>query len=251
MKLFILATCRDVSLLPFTTLVFDSIRVGFPTVDIHVHGNALGEDVKGAVALACERAGAEFSDHLTTIHHLWLEQLCETQQEPFWICDTDVIFYESVEGWKFEGKKALAGWRIPEWNDEFTGARTRARLHTSLLYVDPIRLRYDLTAYRAWFPVTAFNPFPNIFYPLCVPFKGGAYFYDTAAFLYHAVGGQEFTERQLDAYHHMFFGTIPDIVLPRLKNGEAMAAARDEIMKNPLLGKGNWRSQMRYYENRQ
>lgn len=248
-KVFILATCRNEALLPMTTLVFDTLRTGFPTAEVHVHGNALDEPAKLAVKAQCKRTRARFFDHPATIHHLFVEHLCLTETEPFVLLDTDIILFEPVEHWTFE--ESLAGWRIPEFNDEFTGARTRARLHTSLLFVDPVMLRADIAAWRQQFPVTVFNPTANLFHPLCLPFRGGGYFYDTAAFLYQAVGGTAFSDRQLDAFCHFHFGTIPDVVLPRLKDGAAMMQARAAVLQNPVLGRGLWREQLRYYEARQ
>lgn len=249
MNIFLLATCRKPELLPWTLLVFRSIRVGFPTASIYVHGNALPDYALQAVESACASHDCKFSNDSPTIHHLFVEELCLTQQEPFALLDTDVCFYESVEDWKFS--ESLAGWRIPEFQDEFTGARTRARLHTSLLFVDPVMLRQDIAAYEAQFPVTPFNPLVNLFHPLCLPFKSSGYFHDTASLLYHAVGGQAFTDNQLDAYHHTNFGSISDLVLPRLKDKDAMRCARAALLQNPILGKGGWRYQKMHYANRQ
>ena len=249
MRVHVLATCRDDSLLPFTLLVFSTLRTGFPTADIYVDGNGLKGKALTVVTAECERTGCTFHNIKPTIHHLWVERIATSFNDPMVFLDTDMILFESVEGWKFD--TALAGWRIPEFNDEFTNARTRARLHTSLLFVDPVKLRAAIAEYSDKYPRTVFNPFANLFHPLCVPFKGGAYFADTCSNLYHAVGGTPFTDRQLEAYHHLFFGTIPDVVLPRLKDGLLMAAARAAIMANPVLGKGQWRTQMKYYEARQ
>lgn len=248
MRVFILATCRDESLLPFTKLVFGSLRTGFPTADVEVHGNALNGKALAEVQDSCVTAGAKFSNEPATIHHEWLDGLLSSQSDPFVLCDTDMIFYEPVE-WSFA--TPLAGWRIPEFNDEFTGARTRARLHTSLLFIDPAGVWAALERYFEQFARTVFNPFPNLIHPQCAPFKGGAHFYDTAAMLYHAIGGTAFNDRQLEAYHHLNFGTIPDVVLPRLSQAPEMLRARAAILKNPVLGKGQWRTQMKYYEARQ
>ncbi len=246
----ILATCRAPELLPYTLLVFQSIRVGFPTASIEVYGNGLEKYAADQVQSECDKiVGATFKNIDATIHHLWIEQLCATENEPFILCDCDQIFYKSVEEWSFN--TALAGWRIPEWEDEFTKCCTRARLHTSLLFIDPVKLRRAIEYYKAQFPITPFNPIANLFYPLCVPMKKHTFFYDTMAMAYHAVGGTAFTDEQLNSYFHFSFGSIPDVVLPHLSNGYDMGLERDRILKNPALGYGRWREAMEYFAARQ
>lgn len=249
-NVFILATCRLPELLPFTLLVFKTIRVGFPTARIFVRNNELDADSLTALSETMKSVGAEWEGGMQTptIHHEWIEQLVREQTEPFWIVDTDMVFFGKVEDWTFS--TFLAGWRIPEWQDEFTKARTRARLHTSLLYIDPVKLRADIARYESQFPKTAFNPLVNLFHPLCLPLKEHGTFYDTCGLLYHAVGGTAFTPAQLSAYSHLNFGTIPDIVLPHLQHGREMFEARKAIMNNPDLARGLWRAQMEYYEAR-
>lgn len=245
----ILATCRNPDLLPYTLLVFDSLRTGFPSAKIHVHGNDLKDYALDRVRLDSGSLGATFVNYPATIHHVWLEQLLANETEPSVLLDTDVVIYENVEGWQFE--TALAGARIPEWQDEFTNAITRARLHPSLLFVNPVKYREAVAKYESQFPVTPFNPLINLVYPICQPFKQRAYFSDTLSLAYHAIGGTAFTDRQLDGFFHFGVGTLSDIVLARLTNGKQMAEWRENILKNPELGRGQWRSQLLYYENHQ
>lgn len=250
MNVFVLATVRKRELLKFTTLVFDSLRVGFPTANVHVDFNDLqGKDYElHTLEACCEKVGATFN-HCTTIHHEWLQKLIFREQEPFWIVDTDVIFYSTVERWRLDSH--LAGWRIPEWNDDFSGCITRARLHTSLLYIDPAKVRSAAIAYERKIANTVFTPKVNLIFPLVVPMKGKPYFYDTCSLLYHAIGGQAFTDEQKDAYFHFHFGTISDIVLPRLSDEESskMEQARNCVISNPSFGRGVWRMAEQYYAN--
>lgn len=211
----ILASCRRPDLAPMTTLVFDSLRTGFPNAEVTVHLN--GDVLKNCpdAAKAAEAVGCKVIEKSATIHHEWIEGLVNKETEPFYLLDTDVIFYNSIEHWRFDGP--LAGWRIPEWQDEFAGAVTRARLHTSLLYVDPQAVRQKLEEFQSVCPQTPFTPLANPYHPIVLPVNGRMYFYDTCSILYHSVGGQAFTDQQLDSYFHFFFGCIPDLVLPRLE----------------------------------
>lgn len=247
-KVHILATCRNLDLLPYTLLVFDSIRIGFPTAEIVVTGNGLVGEALGAVIGSCAATNCSFSNEQATIHHKWIERLAETETEPFVICDTDVIFFRSVEDWKFD--TALAGFRIPEFVDEFTGAITRSRLHTSLMFISPKLAKSEVEKIDSTINPTPFNPPANLIYPLCLPLNGRMYFHDTMSLMYHAIGGTEFDAHQKDAIFHFNFGTLSDMVLPRLKNGAEIGAARDAILKNHDLGRGAWRWQEAHYTSR-
>ncbi len=245
----ILVTCREESLKKFSLLVFDTIRVGFPTAKIIVYDNDLNTDVRDEVLAACLENGYEYKN-VDTIHHEWITDICIKNQcgKPFWIVDTDIVFYSKVEDWEF--KTPLAGYRMPEFDDEFTGAITRARLHTSLMYIDPVILAAEIDGYLSQFPETPFNPKASFIDPLCIPFSGRGIFYDTMAMAYQAVGGTEFTPKQKDAYFHMHYGTLSDMVLPRLTNGEEIGRVRDSILANPELGRGLWRVQDEYLNGR-
>lgn len=248
MKVFLLATVRKPELLPFTTLVFKTLRVGFPTALVGVFINHMAPELNSVIRKECEAIGASCSD-AETIHHEWILYLTQIEEEPFFICDTDVIFYENFERFKFDGP--LAGYRVPEWNDAFSGAITRARLHTSLLYINPMKVSVLVKEYLDKIADTPFTPKVNLINPLVIPFKSKPYFYDTCSLLYHAIGGQSFTDEQKDAYCHINFGTIPDLVLPRLPKDKAekIQARRDLLLSYPDLGRGEWLNQDEYYLN--
>lgn len=231
-----------------TKLVFETLRVGFPTFPVKVFLNSLCGQALEEVQAICDANNYE-TQSIDTIHHKWIEYLCLNQTNPFYVVDTDIIFYENFENNWLVG--AMAGWRIPEWNDEFTGCITRARLHGSLLYINPVEVRKRITEYEKSFPNSEFVPKVNLFHPICLPFKGKGYFYDTCGLLYHAIGGTSFTDKQLDSYFHFNFGTISDIVLPRLPFAKEMEQARKFIMSNKQSGRGAWRQQMEYYAARQ
>jgi len=246
-KVFILATCRKPDLAPFTELIFNTLRVGFPMSDVHVHINKGCAINCPSLTELCVKSGC-LIERVDTIHHEWIENLIQNENEPFYVLDTDVVFYKNFEDEKFE--TALAGWRIPEWRDEFSGCITRARLHTSLLYINPVMVRDAVSNFKANIPNTPFTPISKFCHPLIVPFKRERYFYDTCSMLYHAIGGTPFTDAQKDAFMHFNFGTISDVVLPRLHQSELMAVERNRIIENPELGRGQWRKQEEYYNAR-
>jgi len=245
----ILCTVRKPELLPMAQLVFKTLRIGFPTAPVTVHLNNLSGEIEESIkARAFEQDCVMVECKTETVHHRWIEDLCSRLDEPFWICDTDIIFYDSIE--QFQFAQILTGWRIPQWNDEFSGCITRARLHTSLLRIDPVALRDKVKLFTSPVPDTIFTPFVNLYYPLVVPVKKMRYFFDTMALMYHAIGGEPFRPNHKDCYCHLNFGTIEDIVLPRLTDGAQWAEARKRIVENPTTGRGIWREYDMYFEQR-
>ncbi len=250
----ILATCRKPELLPFTELVFRTLRVGFPTAKVIVHDNALPDYARASVLKLADQNSCLWKDLKPTIHHRWIESLLAEESQPFFLLDTDCIFYQDFEQFIPQfAEQPLAGYRIPEWRDEFSGCITRARLHTSLLYLNPYAIADSLQKYIGGIADTPFTPKVNPIHPLVLPFKQQPYFYDTCSLLYHAIGGFSFTDEMKDAYTHLHFGTIPDVVLPRLpeETAKAMTKARAMILENPARGHGSWRIQDQFYANRQ
>lgn len=247
MKVHILTTCRNEELFAYTTLVFNTLRIGFPTADVKVWVNQgmLWDKVQSI----CKEHDLEF-ENVDTTHDEWIWDLCQEEKEPFWICDTDIIFFDSVEG--FKSDTGIAGWRIPEWRDEFTKCITRSRIHTSLMLIDPITLIQEVDIFnRKTNTIDFINPTADLFAPLCVPLNGENYFYDVCAMLYQAIGGTPFPDFIKDNYFHFNFGTISDLVLPHIADADGMEKARKQILDNPELGRSGWRLQEKYYEARQ
>jgi hypothetical protein len=250
-NVFVLCTCRKAELIRASTLVFDTIRVGYPTAGVTVFLNAV-EDERWAreIAAACREAGVERIVDLAerTIHHEWIERLVAEEDEPLVVLDTDVVFWGSCERWRFSSP--LAGRLIPQYFDPWANCITRSRLHGSHLWIRPAEVRAAIDRYRAQFPSTPFNPGANLFYPLYLPASRNgrrvSYFHDTCCLLYHAIGGDAFTAAQLDAYDHLHCGTISDLVGPRLPSIDLPALHRGWLA-DPRTARGLWREQERYY----
>jgi hypothetical protein len=260
----ILVTCRKKELLRASTLVFDTIRTGFPTSPIHAYINHVPDNAcerevlralgKADVTTVGFEPGTpwEDRDRHTTIHHRWISDLLETRKTPFWICDTDVCFWDKVEDFQLGASYfPLFGRYTPEFFDKFTNCITRARLHTSLLYFNPERIEPGLAGYWKQFPETPFNPRPNLIYPTFFPFRHDGrpyanFFYDTCAMLYHAIGGYAFTTDVLNCYDHLHFGTISDLVCPYWAENH-FRENHFAVFENPQLLKGAWRQQEEFY----
>lgn len=257
MNVQILLTCRDAELLPAATLVFKTLRVGFPTANVTVtlnfqDGHALNyNSVAAAARSSIQDAGLTAIRIDQTIHHEWIKELLERESHPFFLCDTDMVFFDSFEKWTFPEDCAMAGRYVPQFKDKFTNCITRPRLHTSLLYMNPVEIRKRVEKYFGQFPKTPFNPMPNLIYPCQFPMREGRIvrnlFHDTCCLLYQAIAGQHFTEPMLDCYAHLNFGTISDLIAPHYPE-ERWRESHFAIFENPELARGAWKAQQAFYE---
>jgi hypothetical protein len=237
--IYILSTCRKIELLRAATLVFDTLRIGFPDSQVHVWTNSPMAEARKALEKCALRADCEIR-HIDTIHHRWIEMLVGDNDEPFWICDTDVIFWNRCDLWNMQGKW-LSGCLTPGFYDRFTRCKTMPRLHTSLLYIDPERLRLRLREWRQGIHFTEFNPAVNLYYPLTLPPNT---FYDTCSLLYQAVGGSAFSPAQLACYEHLHCATWVDLIEPTYPG---MKSLHESFFERPDLARGLRDVQSKFY----
>lgn len=244
----ILCSCRNPDLWPASILVFDSIRVGFPTARLFIHANFLSVNHQTELEAIASKLNAMFIfAHNPTVHHEWIRSMLKTAHEPFFICDTDVIFWKSFERWTFL-HTAMAGRRMPQFSDPVTGCVTEERLHTSLMYLDPVLWREQTAEFVAK-KLNMDLPFgiePDFVKPVYYIVNGEPLYQDTLGQACQAIGGQPFTEAQLDCYDHLHCGTISDIAGKRIPT---MQQTHQAIIGNPELARGCWRNQKQYFES--
>lgn len=252
----ILVTCRKQELLPAALLVFKTFRVGFPTAGLNVFGNALAPWAQGAVARAVAELGGAVINGPETSHGVWMEDLLKSRGTAFWICDTDVVFFDEVENW-FEPHDNIlfAGRYEPAFNCEWTKAKHMARLHPSLMWLNPGLLG---PAMRAWpkqppFFNTTGREFLKWHW---VSEREHAMvgeredqvklkFYDTAAGLYHALGGTAFSDQQNEAFEHLYCGSYLDLIGPHMPVG--FRNVHSAVYADPSKARGMWEAQQRFY----
>lgn len=245
-RVFILATCRKQKLLPATLMVFETLRVGFPKAEIHVANNEVGTGYYTGINAAAARVGASVRNLSFATHQDWVEGLCDIEDEPFYICDTDIAFWKSVEGWQWT--HPLAGRWIPEFYDPWSRMIVQPRLHTSLLYIDPVRVREAIEKYYDAIPDVNFMERPNLFASRTHPVRHGGRLInewsDTCALLSRVVPGQCFNEAHLECYDHLNAGTWLDVV------GDAHPGLRvtyDAALTDINSMRGLWRRQEEFY----
>lgn len=251
----IITTCvRDHVLLETSLLTFKTVRKGFPNASILVIDNDSVNSARAIVRREAEAIGAGHVQWQQRREHAEVfSRVIKPHFDPEYMkdgkgsivfLDSDLIFYENCEGWEFP--TALAGRYIPAHTSHYTKSLTSSRLHTSFLWVTPPKLREEIAGYRAgdvmnleYAPIDFFRPqiiFANDGHPV---------FHDTCANLYHAVGGTEFSEAQLDAYTHIFCGSSSDIAKKYLPPEVAMGMStlHHGALSNPDFLKGIWRAQ--------
>lgn len=255
----ILATVRNPRLLPGTTLVFKSLRVGFPKAPVMVWGNALEPALESEIVRCAQSVGGQYTPLPTTSHDEWIENLVQRSQAPLWICDTDVVFQGKMQNYGPE--HLFAGRFEQEFDEEWTGTRHMARLHTAVMWLNPVAVRNAMRSFMCQFPApwrdTAEFPFIRQHF---VPLLRGlstegergrvlTMFYDTCAGLFHACGGTIFNLTQDRAFEHLHCATYSDLVGKSLSCGSLEAAHRI-IFENPSLARGMKAQQDAYYESR-
>jgi hypothetical protein len=248
-RVYILATVRKPELLPAALLVFRTLRVAFPNSEVRVVGNNLVGEALTAVEQAAWSKGASFYNGAPAVHDHWIEGLVEGQMRPFWIVDTDVVFWRSMEDLTPDSDEvAIAGRFEPEFEEESTGTRHMERLHTAVMWCNPPALRASMRAWMAKIPapwgLSAQFPFIRQHF---VPLRNErTRFYDSTAGLWHAGIGTPFTEEQDDAFDHLHCGTYVDLIGPKLSC--ELQAAHQAIYADHTIAQGMRHQQAKYYE---
>jgi hypothetical protein len=187
-------------------LVFRTLRIGFPTLPVYVDGNGVMPAEQDALKAECAKAGAQFSLRARIAHDEWISTLLRYEDSPFWICDPDVVFHGPVEGFVNQ-ETYLKGRSELVFHEPWTGTVTLQRLHTSLLYINPLLVRPMIREWvRRWHPSGfPFTPQVELIRQCYIPRGPGMppAFQDTAAGLYNAIGGDCFTAEENETYDHL------------------------------------------------
>jgi hypothetical protein len=248
-RVYILTWCQRIELLYGTTLVFKTLRDGFPHADVYVTDSASISAARPEIRRAADACGVEFEqldEHIDLYE--FIHRVIERQTSgPVVFVDPDICFWQNVEQWKFDG--LAAGRFIPRHRCDFMECLTEPRLHTSLLFFpDVARLRTAIEQVRQ--VRVCFEPFR----PVMVPIGGGWHFFDGSAGLFGALRDEmrHFEECHLEAYDHLFCGSFSDEVLKKLQQDFA-PAYRDVHLKaqaDHRSVKGCWRLQEAYFQAR-
>jgi len=242
MKVHIIVTCFNPALLDSALLVFKTIRTGFPTAEIVVYGNDLSRNTLSHMPFPVLTISERIS------HDSWVERLIHTQHEPFWIVDTDVVFFDSVEHFT----APMFGGRFePEFKDEWTRSTHVACLHPSLMYFNPVEIRCGLFQWRLehipkYFP----NMISNLIRQQITVRNGETIFHDTCSGLYHAFGGTAFDEDMNGRFEHLHCGCVSDVLSKEVDSLKDLHNVHRMVCQQPELARGLMDKQMAYYQSK-
>ena len=243
MTVVILTYCEHPALAYGALMVFKTLRVGFPTADVIVIDNGSHPDVvplikKAAIDVGCSFTAAPRQHFLSFYNWALFEQ---NSTNSLVLLDPDIVFWESVEDWKFNG--LMAGRLIPDLYNY--GITSLSRLHPSHLWIpDVAKMREALGNMNA----NAFDPLRQF----SAPANGKMYFWDTGAGLYQALADkcQPFSEKQLDCYDHLFYGSHLPVIQPALNDEGVTYTAHQAAARGDLLSlKGIWREQDKQFKS--
>lgn len=244
----ILCTVRKPELMPAALLVFKTLRVGFPTSPVVVWGNGLTPADADTIGDAASSVKGEFRTLKATSHDAWIEALVMNEQAPFWICDTDMVFFKPVEQFFPQGETIFAGRFEPSWKEPWSNTVKPERLHTCLQWFNPSALRGAMQRWcRQRVPsllATAQLPFIR---QCVIPGRNGNTLYDTTTGLWRAGFGTPFTAEQNAAFEHLHAGTSVDEIskCPTFKD---LPLEHQAIYANPSLAAGLAARQNKFYE---
>ncbi|HEX3156707.1 MAG TPA: hypothetical protein VHV32_18910 [Candidatus Angelobacter sp.] len=247
---FIVTWCKSEDTYYGNSLVFESIRTGFPTAKIVVLDNCSAPDMRARLGVLAREVGAEFIPLQRELHHWqildWIALIEPVGADQICFVDPDIIFWEKVEAWQF-GSALIAGRLIPAFQDEYTRSATMPRLHTSFLWLPQLqRLRERVRQIRG--PHFEFEPFR----PSMVPMMGEWLRWDASAALYGVLceESHEFSERELNAYDHLFCGTHAAVVRDSIDNPR-YRQIHEDVQSGVRSGlRGIWREQESHFNSR-
>ncbi len=202
MNVYVITYCSDPDYLNGTTLIFKTIRIGFPTARIHVIDNASIKKSREYIKQCADSVNATYSQLQEELEH-W--QILADLAHNIWegtciLIDPDVCFWQNCEQWKFD--VLIAGRLIPRFHDDYSQCITEPRLHTSFLWVnDAEKLRKAIKdiceRYYEFYP----------FLPFMYRDENGQWIrFDTGASLYAALINrmQGITHAELRSYDYLF-----------------------------------------------
>jgi hypothetical protein len=246
----ILITIPSPEAIKSSLLVFKTIRTGFPKNSIFVYGNGLEPEMCDLFEDAARSVGATFTPIRPTTHGIWIEELVLNSPGPFWICDGDIVFFEKVSNWFNEFALAsFAGRFEPTFQDPWSGTEHIERLHPSLMWFNPWKLRAVILRWaqrHEFFQHVEYNLFRWHFVPRIGQCN---LFYDTCAGLWHALGdksGRAFTDDQNACFEHLINGTY--LNQAGAAYGESKQALHDAVFETPSIARGLQFAQAEWYE---
>lgn len=248
---FVLTYCNNLELLYGTTLIFKTLRVGFPNARVTVVDNASLPEARDEIVRLTSETGCTFErfDSPGIPHHGFIEGKIEQigagagRDHRTVFLDPDICLWQSCEDLEFDG--LIAGALVSAHDDPVFRCVAMPRLHSSFLWVPDVhRLSEAIRATRETH--LEFRPFA----PVSVKLGDVWIRYDTGASLYAAMPEQMrvFSDADRQRYDHLYCGTHYDLWRPHF-GGElkdVMERAHRHAKAGDLAAlRGVWKEQTR------
>jgi hypothetical protein len=253
MNVFILTFCHDLEAFYGTSLIFKTLRVGFPNARVCVVDNNSLPEAQDQIANLCRENECEFKTMPEPgIHHhefidatLREQGIASSCDGPVVFLDPDMCLWQSCEDFSFDG--LIAGKKLSKFHDFITNTVTMPRLHTSFLWVkDARRLLREILRIKA--RRFDFLPFQSFSFKM----DDTWYRYDTGASLYAALPGRHsfFSESHFGYYDHLYAGSHLDWIFQFYDDEcrEMMKRTHNWAKTNNISAiKGIWREQNKIF----
>ena len=253
-NVFILTFCRNLDLFYGTSLIFKTLRTGFPNARVTVTDNASLPETRAEIASLARQNDCIFHQLQPPgiQHHDFLESTLRATDDdskidgPVVFLDPDICLWDSCEHFSFDG--LLAGKPFSKFHCIITKTITMPRLHTSFLWIpDVVKLKKEIWKIKA----THFDFEP--FLPSSLRIDSAWYRFDTGASLYAAIPNKVsyFTEEHFRCYDHLFCGSHLDWIYTLYDTGsqKMMSEIHDNAKAGNLKAlKGVWRYQHKVWE---
>lgn len=234
------------------TLIFKTLRVGFPNAQVTIVDNASVPGARMIIEGLAMTHDCKYMqlDH-PVAHYQFIEWVVNNASGTVIFLDGDVILWENCEGWSF-CDYLYAGRYIPKFRDEFTQTVTEERVHPSFVWIDDCeRLRNEIAKIKDKY--FCFLPYHHQMFRS--PDTGEWHFQDTLGLLYQALKEKVylFTETELRAYDHLFAGSYYSLLLETINNEqdkELLRHTHDLGKTDYRKLKGIWKLQDDYFRRR-
>lgn len=247
MKVFILTWCQNEDSFFGNSLIFKTIRTGFPNAEVIVFDNHSLLSASFKLEQLSKGQDCEFVRLESEVSHdYFLERMTHNaslNNEQIVFLDPDVVFWDNCEDWEFD--ELMAGRLIPKFYDEFSGCITHPRLHTSFLWIpNPIKMLKEIHLLDKF----EFQPFK----PSMIYLEDGWNRFDTTSSFYSCFKDQvhTFTNNELDKYDHLFCGTHLDLVKDKLIDGLDLSELHEKTKTDINVMKGVWVKQEEHFKQR-
>ena len=250
-KVFILTYCKWIQQLYGTTLIFQSIRTGFPNAIITVIDNASVPSARKEIKqLALSNNCRFFQIENEVPHHVYLQDLIMDQPLAGTVVnlDPDIVLWKNCENWHFNA--LLAGGLIPAHNNELSPSNVRPRLHSSFYWIQDIEKLRNKIKYFKRISGNEFDPFR----PVAIKEGKRWYRYDTGSTLYMALQKYCycFTKKEYSAYNHIIGGTHLNIYINKIKvpkTKQLLRRLHTFAKTNPMKLHGMWKPLFQHYKD--